>query len=267
MAKPHILFRSSGLNNEDEFDIAKKYFECSRYRSQAPKDSLIISRYSALPFYDELEIDLASKNSHLINSYVQHRWIASFDWYHDLSDVTAETWFDGDFYRCQNPGPFVVKGRTNSRKHQWNKLMFAPTKQAAVGIASDLMSDPLISEQGIVYRKYVPLRTHEVCSISGLPFAHEFRLFFYKTELLAHGYYWSIATNDAPPISEKGLAFGKRVAERASKHANFFVLDIAEKADSPDEWILIEVNDGQQSGPSECNLDDLYSNLAKAVTT
>lgn len=127
------------------------------------------------------------------------------------------------------------------------------------------MSDPLISEQGVVYRKYVPLRTHEVCSISGLPYAHEFRLFFYKDILLTHGYYWSIATNPAPPISEKGLQFGRDVAKRAAEHANFFVLDIAEKADAPDEWVLIEVNDGQQAGPSDCDLDELYRNLAESV--
>lgn len=266
LTQPHILFRSSNLENEKELEIAKKYFSCFRYRSQAPLNSRIIARYSALPFYAELEADLASNNSVLINSYAQHCWISSFSWYYDLADVTPQSWFDNDFYQCQDLGPFIVKGRTNSRKHQWNRLMFAPTKQAAVTIASDLMSDPLISEQGVVYRKYIPLRSHETCPISGLPFAHEFRLFFYKDILLTHGYYWSSAANVSRTISEKGLQFGRAVAERVAEHANFFVLDIAERADTPDEWILIEINDGQQSGPSECNLDELYKNLAEAIS-
>jgi hypothetical protein len=264
--KPHILFRSGDVDDEEELEIAKKYFPCSRYRSHAPADSLIIARYSALPFYDELVEDLKTKNSVLINDIRQHHWIASFDWYHDLQDVTPKSWFDHDFHQCTDPGPFVVKGRTNSRKQQWNKLMYAPTKQDASIIASELMADPLISEQGIVYRKYIPLRLHEKCPISGLPYSHEFRCFFYKTELLCFGYYWSSASEPhKPSISAKGIEFAKQVAKRAAEHANFFVLDIAEMADKPDEWILIEINDGQQAGPSECDLNMLYSGLADAL--
>jgi hypothetical protein len=263
--KPHILFRSGNLAGEDELAIAEKYFPCSRLRSKAPADSLVIARYSALPCYKELSDDLMTKNSELINSPGQHNWISSFDWYHDLKDVTPETWFDHDFYKCDQPGPFIVKGRTNSRKHQWNRLMFAPTKREAAAIASNLMSDPLISEQGVVYRKYVPLRQHEVCSISGLPYAHEFRCFFYKTKLLCHGYYWSSAENLQHTLSEKGINFAKMIAACAAEHTNFFVLDIAEMAEKPDEWILVEINDGQQAGPSECDLDVLYSELAKAL--
>jgi|GEM_PF-957738 len=265
--KPHILFRSGNLEGEAELQVAEKYFPCSRYRSHTPADSLVIARYSALPYYDELVKDLATKNSVLINDSQQHHWISSFDWYHDLTEFTPESWFDSDFYKCAHPGPFVVKGRTNSRKHQWNQLMFAPTKQDASKIASQLMSDPLISEQGVVYRKYVPLRLYETCEASGLPFSHEFRCFFYKTTLLCAGYYWSSATNaHLPTISSAGLNFAKKVAERAAKHANFFVLDVAEKAENSDEWVLIEVNDGQQAGPSECDLEELYSNLLAAVT-
>jgi hypothetical protein len=43
----------------------------------------------------------------------------------------------------------------------------------------------------------------------------------------------------------------------------FFVLDLAEAEDG--RWILIEVNDGQSSVPSEHDLDELYGNLRRAV--
>lgn len=264
--KSHILFRSGDLDGEDELEIAKKYFPCSRYRSHVPGDSLIIARYSALPFYKELVEDLRTKNSVLINDLKQHNWISSFDWYHSLQDVTPKTWFDWEFYQCDEPGPFIVKGRTNSRKQHWKRLMFAPTKQDALNIAAELMGDPLIGEQGVVYRKYIPLRRHEECPISGLPYSHEFRFFFYKTEMLCFGYYWSSASEPhKPAISAKGVAFAKEVAKRVSEHCNFFVLDIAEKADTSDEWILVEINDGQQAGPSECDLEMLYSGLADAL--
>ena len=64
-------------------------------------------------------------------------------------------------------------------------------------------------------------------------------------------------------MSEEGLAFADKVAAIASENADFFVLDIAEKEDGG--WILIEVNDGQQSGLSENDPDVLFSNLAKSL--
>ena len=44
---------------------------------------------------------------------------------------------------------------------------------------------------------------------------------------------------------------------------NFFVIDIAQKEDG--DWIIIEVNDGQQSGLSENSADILYQNLYNSI--
>jgi hypothetical protein len=44
---------------------------------------------------------------------------------------------------------------------------------------------------------------------------------------------------------------------------NFFTLDLAETETG--EWILIEVNDGQASVPSEHDLDELDANLRRAL--
>jgi hypothetical protein len=43
----------------------------------------------------------------------------------------------------------------------------------------------------------------------------------------------------------------------------FFVLDLAET--EAGDWILIEVNDAQQSVPSEHDLGELYGNLKSAL--
>lgn len=262
-----VLFRASSLDQEEELEIAKKYFDVYRYRSQVPSNNQVIARYSALPYYYELVEDLRSKESHLLNSYQQHRWIADFEYYHQFIDVTPKTWWEREMPYCNHPGPFIVKGATNSRKHRWKTHMFAETKRDALLVACELVNDPLIArQQEIIYREYVPLKIFERCPISGLPFANEFRFFFYKEHLLTFGYYWSTAENaEHFKISQAGLEFAKKLAKRAAKHANFFVLDIAEKEDSPDEWILIEINDGQQSGLSLCNAEELYSNLQKAL--
>jgi len=50
---------------------------------------------------------------------------------------------------------------------------------------------------------------------------------------------------------------------RIADYANFFVLDMAETADG--RWIVVEVNDGQMSGLSMCNPEELYANMADAI--
>jgi hypothetical protein len=262
--KPVILFRVD-RDNQEEYEIAKKYLPVIKQRTEAIPYTLTIGRYSVLPYYRELEIDLAKNLTKLVNSYREHAWVAEFEYYEALKNYTFETWHERDFYLCQYPGPFVVKGRTNSRKHQWNKKMFAADKKAAANIASDLVADDhLIAQQGVIFRKYVPLeRIGE--GLHGLPYANEWRFFYYGTQRLVHGFYWSIADDPSLGKMDKdGLDFADEVAIIASQFVNFFVLDIARTLEG--NWILVEVNDGQMSGPSMCDLDELYSNLAKITT-
>lgn len=251
-----VLFRED-RDNHEEFEVCQKYFKTVRQRTEC-RNEVVIGRYSCLPYYQELELDLSYNGSCLLNSYKQHRWIADFEWYAALKDFTPRTWTDTDFYLCEDPGPFVIKGRTNSRKFSWNSKMFATNKQAAVEIGAELATDPLIGPQGIVYRKYVPLKTFEV-GVNGLPFTNEWRLFFYRNHLLSAGYYWSIAEKTDYKIPRECVEFGLKLAGICQKYATFYVLDIAEKEDG--EWILIEINDAQQSGLSCNNPHVLYREL------
>lgn len=263
LGKPVLLFRAS-CEFEGEFDAACRYFDTYRFRSEPPAYSTVIGRYSVLPFYSELEVDLCNvDNSKLINSYAQHRWISNFDYYETMEDITPRTWRDGEMPRCEYDGPFVVKGATNSRKFRWDTHMFARDKRRAIEIGAELSCDDLIGPQGLIYRKYIPLKTFEV-GINGLPFTNEWRFFFLGKKLIAHGYYWSTAEKpELATMDERGLALAQKVANRASKHVNFFAVDIAEKADGSG-WILIELNDGQMAGLSEIDPYVFYKNLGEA---
>jgi len=254
-----ILFRTS-FDFDDELAIAKQYCDVKEYRSQCGND-LIVGRYSVLPYYRELEKDLASHNAKLINSYAEHRWIANFDYYETLHQYTFLTWTDDNFYRCPINGPFVVKGRTNSRKHQWKTHMFAKDKAAAINIANELNNDPLLGEQGILYREYIPLEVFEV-GVNDIQFTNEWRFFFFKQNILTYGYYWSQADKaDEYKISEGGIEFAQTIADAIGDNIQFFVVDIAKTLAG--EWILVELNDGQMSGLGMASPHDLYRNLAK----
>lgn len=257
--KPIILFRKD-ISTEKELEIAKKYFDVKELRSEI-KNSLVIGRYSTLPYFKELEADLVNQNSILINSYKQYNWIANFDWYEPLKEFTFKTWFNA-VDLPENEAPFIVKGRTNSRKQHWNSLMFAETKQKAIEIGWELSKDYLIGSQGLVFRKYEKLITFEK-GINDLPFTKEFRFFFYKGEILSYGYYWCIADNTNITLEKEGYKFAEKLGKLVANYTNFYVLDIAQKETG--DWVLVEINDGTMSGLSENNPDLLYSNLKKLI--
>lgn len=256
-----LLFRNS-YEFKEEIEIAKNYFEVETNRTKV-KDCAIIPRYCCLPYYQEFVEDLKWNNCKIPNTYNQHRYIANFEYYEDVKEYTFPTWFSGDFHKSDWDGPFVVKGVTNSRKSNWNTHMFAPTKDRAWEISKLLYADMVIGSQEIIFRKFIKLKTFEY-GINGLPFTNEFRFFFYKEHLIDYGFYWSISdSQDKAHIDETGINFAKKVAEIISKKVNFFVLDIALTED--DNWILVEVNDGQMAGLSDIDPNNFYKKLKNVL--
>lgn len=262
---PVILFRkdfSKQFGYDQEYEDCKKYLRTETLRSKVPPGSMVIGRYSVLPYYRELQADLLENGSQLINSPNQHHWISDFHWYEDLKDFTPRTWKESNFKPLDHPTnrQFVVKGVTNSRKHEWDSMMFAKSPRGAIETARRLRLDSLIGTQEILFREYVPLETFEI-GINGLPFTNEWRFFCLGTQIVDRGYYWSIAEcaedMEEPPVAAEELV--RKLMPIVSKNTNFYVLDVAKTQSG--KWILIEINDGQQSGLNTIDSLAFYSNL------
>ena len=219
-----------------------------------------------MPFYKELENDLWLVKSEMINNFREHRYVADMsNWYGDFRGITPRTWFrmedvPGD------AGPFVLKGETNSRKHLWDTHMYAADKKAAQQVMFRLMDDSLITYQGICIREYVPLKKF-FDGIRGMPITEEYRFFFYKNTVLCGGYYWSSHVEDfedgPPSVDDVPPGFLQEIIERVNGAIPFYVVDVA-RTESGD-WIVVELNDGQQSGLSENDPEVLYSSLRQAL--
>lgn len=262
-----VLFRA-GLAEEAEMEVCKKHFPVITQRSQVQKGDLVIPRYSALPWYEEFEADVEYLGAKLINTYRQHCFVADLrNWYYLLGDYTPRTWF----YLDQLPieGPFVLKGQTSSKKHNWKTHMFAKDKYEAIEVHTRLSRDSYIGVQHIYARKYVPLRTFTE-GVQGLPITEEYRFFVMNGEVLSGAFYWSEHTEYI--IEECGYApnpdvvpreFLDKVVSIVAPHVPFFVVDVARTAE--DEWIVIELNDGQMSGLSDNDPEVLYSAMRKAA--
>lgn len=259
-----VYFRHD-QSTRHEFEVCSEFFQTVDCRTKLNKsDDVVICRYSALPYNRELEQDLKNIGCRPINSSAEHSYIADMSWIYDMEGMTFPTWtrlrdINGDF-------PLVVKGKTNSRKFEWDTRMFAPNKSKAIEIMHELWHDPLIGPQGVVFRKYIPLKTYEI-GINGMPMTNEWRCFFYRETLVDCGFYWStlddmsvIGAND---FENDGIQLAKDAAKIVSHFANFFVIDVAQGADG--KWWVVEVNDGQMSGLSTIPEERFYKNLANVL--
>lgn len=266
-----ILFRR-GVDSEDEEDYraALEYFPSSLYqqRTDIPKDCTVIGRFSVLPFYLELERDLQRRNSRLVNSYRQHQFIADMrEWCEVLGDMTPRL-----YPRLQDlpeTGRFVLKGQTNSRKHQWKTHMYAESRRQAGDIASLLMDDSLIGQQEIYARDFVDLNSFFE-GPNGLPITEEYRIFVANGVPIAGGFYWSsyvdeILSRNLEMKRESltwmnvPIGFLNEAIKRIGDNASFYTLDVGRKQDG--SWTVIEINDGQMAGLSCCDPKELYSGL------
>ena len=260
--RTQILFRKS-LAEEDEYNVCKQMFgsNVKEQRTHCRNSSVIICRYSCLPYYKELEEDLKQNDCRLINSYKQHKWIADYKYYDILKHYMSKSWTDEDIYQADKETKFIVKGKTNSKKVSW-KTLFAPSRTDAVILAADLKQDSLIGSQDIIYREYVELENFGY-DCTGIPIANEWRFFCWFDKILTYGYYWSNFPEIQPEVPKQVLELAEELTKIVGKRVNFYVLDIAKtKKGDP---ILIEINDGQMSGPSNCSLVELYRGLQDAT--
>jgi len=270
----------ASLAEEKELLIAKKYFDVYENRCSIPENSLVIPRFSYLPFPKEFEEDMKYKNCDVINTYRQHRYIADLsNWYQDLEDITPKTWFRFEDVP-KHCGPVVLKGETNSKKYFWHTHMYAENWDAANKVFSNLMMDSLIGAQNIYIREYVPLKTFDY-DVTGIPITEEYRFFILDGKVVTSGFYWSshceLLENKELNINPDNVPkeFIRDIIDRVGKNSRFFVVDVA-RAQTPynplynqhglGEWIVVELNDGMMSGISENDPNVLYSNMKDVLT-
>lgn len=268
--KPVILFRKC-TEAEQEIKSAAKYFSSYANRSAVPENSLVIGRYSVLPYYEELVCDLTTKQSRLINSYSQHRYLADVgNWYRDIYAYTPKTWTHLDAVP-NYAYPIIIKGRTNSKKFLWDTHMYAANKQEAAAVISRLFVDPTIGDQQLYFRKYVRLKQF-MSGLRGLPVTKEFRVFVLDGQVLTRAFYWSNYVDDiiseGHPASsidpnEVPADFLRNVISCIGNNARFYTIDVAQMIGGG--WIVIELNDGQMSGLSMTDPDELYKSMYEVL--
>lgn len=249
----------------------EKHFVVVESKLDIQRNDMCVMRYSALPYYKEQDRDIRKAGAWLVNSRHQHDWIADIgEWAGEhglLEGLTPPAWTSNEFaMKFDLSGSFVVKGATNSRKNAWNTMMFAEEREDVGTIVAALSRDTMIGQQDIYVRPFVPLKTF-CTGLNGMPVTNEYRFFICNGVILCGGFYWSSHIDDIRGLVAKANTVPhsllEEVIRRIGSNASFYTIDVAEKTDGT--WMVVELNDGQMSGLSECDPELLYERLCVAL--
>ena len=122
------------------------------------------------------------------------------------------------------------------------------------------MKDSVLSWQKPVVREYVPLVTIDDTSYTDMvPVSYEFRFFYFEGKCVAYGPYWCQGT--VYSLEQEDIVNVMELTDWVAEKLNvtFPAIDVAKT--SAGEWIIIEVNDAQESGFAGVNPFVLWSNV------
>lgn len=231
------------------FDIL---LPCSR--SMWGLDSVgAISRVGAVEDYEAFHSAMAERGVSLIHTPEQHSLCSELTaWYPLLSDLTPESrWYDkapdARTAEALFGWPLFLKGSRQTSRHD-AKLSLVRNAQDYDRAVASFASDRILHWQRIVLRRFVPLRPVTMTADMGgkIPASFEFRTFWWKGQLAGAGPYFQEFARYRWTAAEEAEALAV-AAEAARRLAlPFVVIDLAQTLAG--EWILIEVNDAQESG-------------------
>lgn len=265
---PVILYREFDTPPE-ELPAITSNFPATPSRTMIDEGDLVIGRYSVLPYYAELCADLRTIGAKLINSYAEHQYVADIGrWSVDLEGFTPNTWRQGSFGQMPE-GAYVLKGQTNSKKFLWDTHMFAKNKAEVSQVMCRLLDDTMIGQQTIYARSYIPLVTY-LTGLHDLPITKEFRFFVLYGKIVGSGFYWSShiddiirIAGDIPDPLEVPADFLRDVIAAVGDNINFYVIDVAQAESG--RWLVTDLNDGQMSGLSQVDPNQLYPNMRRVL--
>lgn len=211
----------------------------------------VVARVGAFDDFAQTRAALAELGLRSIHTEAEYlRATRLPEWYPLLEDLTPESlWFAGapdrEAVASTLGWPIFMKGARQTSRHR-RRLSIIEGPEAFERALEAYAADPILSWQDVVCRRLVPLRRVEDPDPGRIPSSFEFRTFWWRGALVGFGRYWCEGRDYAATASERRGAL--EVAEEAARRVAvpFLVVDVAQTAAG--EWIVIECNDGQESG-------------------
>jgi hypothetical protein len=161
--------------------------------------------------------------------------------------------------RSLGDGPWLVKDHIKSAKQRWQSACFIPPRAGRAAF-DDVCREFLAYRgehfaRGFVFKQYVPLARLGETAFGG-PLCEEYRLFFWRHELLAAAPY--------DRVGGPGADFAPYAAVARRFQSRFLTIDVARTAAGG--WVILEAGDGGVSAlPPRLPADSFYRALCERV--
>lgn len=159
--------------------------------------------------------------------------------------------------------PIFIKGNRQTNRHKKSQCIIS-TKKEYEKLKNEWYTDEILAWQKIVIREFIPLQTIDNSSFPDMvPISYEFRFFYFMGKCVAYGPYWNIGTRYFMCVEDRkeAEALANWAADQLS--CSFVAIDLAKTASG--NWIIIEVNDAQESGFNGVDPFRLWTNILDTV--
>lgn len=260
-----ILYRRTG-NSAYDFDF-RRYFDCKSVVAETK--SQVLLHIGAIEDYTGVCAVLSDMGMKPLTSEGRHLHCSTIEeWYPALRDRTPYTRIYDALPTLEEllehfTFPVFIKGNRQTNRHKRSQCIIE--NAGAYGKLREAWArDPVLCWQKAAIREYVPLMTIDSTSWPDMvPISYEFRFFYFEERCVGWGPYWTVGPQYtlAPEDEEEALALTKWAAMRVA--AGFVAIDVAKTAQG--QWIIIEVNDAQESGLAGVNPLTLWQNTIEAA--
>jgi hypothetical protein len=232
-----------------DFDF-RQYFDCRT--PYLPKSEMPgVARVGAFSNYESLFQEMLRDGIRLLNTPEEQERCSSLPHWYPLctKDTPRSRWYSGiptfEEITREFALPVFVKGARQTSRHQ-----------AAASIVRDradyervtalYRADEVLHWQQFVCREFVRLRKVEGEAGNKVAPAFEFRTFWHRGTLLGAGRYWYAVPDYTWTELEKAEALAVATRIATALDCGFLVIDLAMTEEG--RWIVIECNDGMESG-------------------
>jgi hypothetical protein len=223
-----------------------------------------VARIGAFEDYESQYKRLRQEGVELIHTPERHLRCSQLPhWYPLLQDLTPRSrWYDripaASEVVAEFGWPVFVKGARQTSRHQKALSIIGNAEEFERAMES-YRNDPILHWQSMVCREYIRLRPVNEPLTGKIPPSFEFRTFWWKGNLVGIGPYWWEAKPYRMSHEEQrnALAVAAQVARRLE--VPFLVVDLAQTTEG--RWIVIECNDGQESGYAGCSQIGIWQNI------
>jgi len=260
-----VVWKPIGLA---QYDFAfEEQFPCT-HPIFLEREISAIARMGSAPDYPRRFAEMREWNIRLINSPEEYLRSSLLPyWYPAISEFTPRSvWFDdiptADQISSHFEFPIFIKGERQTNQHSRSQSIIE-SKEALRRLLDEWSSETILWWQRLVCREYARLRPVAKDSGTTIPKTYEFRTFWFQGELVGLGRYW---VSENYEISQRGLErireIGHIVAARL--RVPFLVIDFAETCDGT--WLVIECNDGQDSGYVGVNAREMWRKVIQHLS-